>query len=471
MLFPSKYNHMVRLMTGDGQEVRVLNNLFLGAADIINEELYEAFDTAEKIGIFTAAADLQENVCKHFVDKGYLYDDPNAEEKKIIAIAENYRTRDQIAAGLEGGQYGFITSLHCNLACGYCFQQKKADSTGFLTRQQVDMGLAAIAKAEENVSALLGGKKTLPKISITGGEPLLRNRENLDAVNYLMSRLEALGWPFNITTNGTLLKEFVAEHAATQRCRNVQVTLDGPREVHNQRRYYRGGGASFDKIAEGTDAALRAGWKITLRVCLDMANVRRLPELAEYIIGRGWMEYKDFSAYVSPVTDHGSICGDDTPRDEADLIEVLLNIIQENPDILKVFDIKHFRGFNYVERILVQKNPRFPVVFRCEAVTGMYIFDPMGDIHVCLEAVGDRSLRIGSYEPAWRIDEENFTRWTKRTAMTVAQCRTCKIRFICAGGCTMESFNRPDPEVCMPFLREIETAWNYFAQTRPGLFA
>ncbi|MBI2907942.1 MAG: radical SAM protein [Chloroflexi bacterium] len=470
MLYPSKYNHLVRCTTSAGREVRILSNLFLGAADVVNEEVYDSFDAAERNGASAPSPGLPQTACEHFVEKGYLYTDPDAEEKKVRAISENYRTRDQIAAGLEGGQYGFITSLQCNLACPYCFQQKKADSTGFLSKRQVDSGLASIAKAEEHVAALMGAP-SLPKISITGGEPLLRNRANLEVLDYLLSRLEDLGWPFNITTNGTELREFVAEHQATGRCRNVQVTLDGPREVHDGRRCFRGGGPSFEKICAGIDAALRSGWNLTLRVCLDMANVRSLPELAAFIIGRGWANYNTFSAYVSPVTDHGSICGDVVPRDEAHLLDALLNVIKDRPDVSKIFDVKHFRGFNYVERLLVQKNPRFPVIFRCEAVTGMYIFDPLGDIHVCLEAVGDPSLRIGTYDPMWRIEDEAFARWTTRNALSVSLCQACKVRFLCAGGCTMESFHREDSEVCMPFLREIDIAWHYFAQARPELFA
>jgi uncharacterized protein len=467
-LYPSKYNHLVQL-EDNKKNIYILSNLFIGAADLIEKELFDTFKKAENIGVFSPPPDFSKGSSDYFIKKGYLYPNTDEEEKLIRAISENYKTRDKIAAGLKGGQYGFITSLNCNLACPYCFQQKKADSVGFLSRRQVDLGLDSIRRAEELVEAIMG-ESSLPKISITGGEPLLRHRSNLEVLDYLLSRLEDLQWPYNITTNGTELKSFVEEHARSDRCRNIQVTLDGPREIHDQRRCYRGGGPSFDRICEGVDAALSEGWYLTLRVCLDMSNVKYLPELAEFIIDKRWPEHDVFNAYVSPVTDHGSICGDIVPRDEADLLDELLDLVAYDPVVLDVFDIKHFRGFNYVDRLLIQKNPRFPVIFRCEAVTGMYIFDPLGDIHVCLEAVGDPSLRIGSYDPTWQIDEEAFTRWTKRTALTVPQCKECKVRFLCAGGCTMESFNKEDSEVCMPFLREIETSWKYFGKTKPELF-
>ena len=269
----------------------------------------------------------------------------------------------------------------------------------------------------------------------------------------------------------TELAQFVATHEPMDNCRNVQVTLDGPREIHDIRRCFRDGKSSFDCIVEGVSVALSAGWKITLRVNLDMSNVYYLPKLAEFVQQRGWCEFDNFFAYVSPVTDHGNLGTYDRPKDEADLLLALLNVVEKAPYLRDVFDIRHFRGFNYVERILLYKDPRYPVIHRCEAVMGMYIFDPRGDVHVCLEAVGDPSLRIGTYDPEWNLDEIAEARWTQRHVLNLEQCSICKIRFICAGGCTMESFNNENTARCMPFLREMDIAWQYYVKKQPELLA
>jgi uncharacterized protein len=470
MYSASQYNHLVRLPTCDGGTVRVLSNLFFGAADIVNETAYEAFMEGEKLGVIPEEL-LPENTWKHFLERGFVWPNPEAEEDLVRSLAYTYGQRDQIAAVLNGGSYGFVTSLDCNLACPYCFQRAKADSCGFLSPRQVDLALAAIERCEKCVSALNKGRTTSPKISITGGEPLLRNKTNLEVLYYLLGRLSELQWPYSITTNGTQLAEFVADHEPAKNCRNIQVTLDGPREIHNQRRCFRGGAASFDRIVEGVDVALSDGWKITLRVNLDMSNVDCVPDLAEFVQSRGWCECDDFFAYVSPVTDHGALAGYDTPMDESDLLLALLQVVDRSPVVRKVFDIRHFRGFNYVERILLHEDPRFPVIYRCEAVMGMYIFDPRGDLHVCLEAVGDPSLRVGTYDPEWDLDDTAAARWTQRHVLNMDECRTCKIRFICAGGCTMDGINHGDVARCMPFVREMDIAWQYYARNRPELFA
>ncbi|HII91504.1 MAG TPA: radical SAM protein [Methanosarcina sp.] len=469
MYYPSKYNHIIQLKAVDGKNFWVLNNLFFGATDIINKDVYEAFIEGEVNGKIPEQY-FSNEIWDHFLQKGFVWLDSSSEEDLVQSGAKTYGDRDQIAAGLNGGHYGFITSLHCNLACPYCFQKKKANSYGFLSPRQVDLGIDAINRLEERVMLINNNKKTLPKISITGGEPLLKNKENLEVLDYILEKLGDLRWPYSITTNGTELESFVTDHSPSSNCRNVQVTLDGPRNIHDKRRRSRSGISSFDQIIKGIDAALEDGWKITLRVNLDMNNINYLSELAKFVQTKGWGNFENFSAYASPVTDHGSLGGYDTPKDEADLLLATLETAEKFPIIRQIFDIRHFRGLNYVERILLEKNPKYPVIHRCEAVMGMYIFDPLGDTHVCLEAVGDPSMRVGRYDPEWKLDEKAASRWAQRHVLSIEKCNNCKVRFICAGGCTMESFNKGNNEACMPFLREIDIAWNYYAKKMPELF-
>ena len=469
MLFPSQYNHLVHVTTPNGEAHHIVSNLFVGSCNVVNAEVFTMFQEAEENGQIQTDR-LTEDAKRHFLQSGLLHTEPDREEQLIESTGGTYGDRDQIAAGLHGGQYGFITSLYCNLDCPYCFQKEKADSCGYLSKRQIDLGLDVIEVCERRVADLASLKNTIPKISITGGEPLLRNRNNLESVDYLMEQLDQRGWPFNITTNGTELSHFVTEHDQLDRCRNIQITLDGPKHVHDTRRCFRGGTPSFDHIVEGADAALRAGWKLTLRVNLDMSNVNDLPELVGFVEQRGWLDFENFSAYVSPVTDHGPIGGHEVPKDEADLLEAVLAVVEENPGVSRVFNIKHFRGFNYVRQMLVEKKPLYPVMFRCEAVTGMFIFDPKGDVHVCLEAVGDSNLRVGRYDPEFILDDAVFEKWANRNVLQLANCKNCKVRFVCAGGCALESFNKRDGEYCMPFLREMEIAWHYYGRTRPELF-
>ncbi len=466
MYTTSKFNHLTKIELPDGASRYILSNLLTGASMIINKKYYDIF-ISDKV--------LPENVDKdflhHLLNRCFIYKDIEEEEAVICKVAEKYCDRESLAAGLGGGYYGFITSLHCNLACPYCFQRKNASKFGFLTKEMIDKAIDFIYKNEEMIKEKFKLDITSPKISVTGGEPLLLNKENKEAFLHLIKRLNEMNYQYSITTNGTNLIEFSEYFTPGENCRNIQVTLDGPREIHDKRRKYKDGSPSFDIICSNIDFALKQNWKITLRVNLDMNNVAYLSQLADYIIDREFYNNKNFYAYVSPVTDHGNLGDYETPKDEADLLETLLGIVEKKPYIKEVFDIKHFRGFNYVERMLIENNPRYPVLFRCEAVMGMYIFAPEGDIYMCLESVGDPSLSVGKYSPDLVLNEEIYSKWARRNVMNLKDCQNCKIKFLCAGGCSMECINNNTESACMPFLREMDMAWKYYGRTKPELFA
>lgn len=463
MLYQSAYNHIVKVNINK-KEQYILMNLFTGGSictDAAHSDIFrEKIINEEK---------LKYDFASYLLDKSYIYKDVDEEQRYINELFAKDADRDEISARLNGGYYGFITSLYCNLKCPYCFQQRQADSIGFFDQGCIDAALRAIEICESKVKSRFGLSETRPKISITGGEPLLESNQNIKSLKYLLSNLSKLNYPYSITTNGTLLFSFAQEYKNICNCRNVQVTIDGPETVHNSRRAYRNGAGSFGDICKGIDFCLNEGWKITLRVNLDITNISNLAELARFIDMR-WMKYENFYAYVSPITDHGNLGTYEKPIDEADLLLRLLTEINKHPIIRKVFDIKHFRGFSYVEQIILKKSPRYPVVFRCEAISGMYIFAPDNKIYVCLESVGELGMEVGRYFPKLEICDSSLKKWSMRNALNIDRCRECKIRFICAGGCTIESFKKADTDVCMPFLKEIDIAWDYYAENRPDLF-
>jgi len=466
MYYLSKYNHLFETRTATGKPVRLLSNLFLGASTQVNENIYTVFQAGEKTRTIDENV-LSADILHYFIDRGYLWTEATSEEVMIETAFKQSFNRDGMSENLQSSHYGFITSMNCNLDCPYCFQRNKSDSGSTLTSKQVDLAFNVIANHQEKVQDFIKNKR-FPKITITGGEPLLRNKANLQVLEYLLERLGALQWKYNIITNGTELTQFVETRSLDENCRHIQVTLDGSAEIHDRRRCFRNGTPSFKKICSGIDAALSANWPIVLRVNLDINNVNYMSELAKFIQTQGWCNHPNFHAYLSPVTNHNNL--DDYPENnEASLLVELLCLIRGNPEIRDVFDIRHFLGFSYVED-MVNKKPRFPNYYRCEDVRKMYIFDSKGDIYSCLEAVGNPLFRIGTYDPNFELNHSSIAQWTERNVMTLDNCRNCKICFICAGGCAFEGFNYPEKIHCMPFLEEIDIAWEHYVKTKPELF-
>ncbi len=166
MYYPSQYNHLFETTTVTGKPIRLLTNLFFGASLQVNEAVYQIFKEGEKNGEIQKKY-LNANVWQYLLDKGFVWTKSTSEDAMIESLFSRQLNGDGMAAHLKGGDYGFITSLNCNLACPYCFQRTKADSCGVLTPKQVDLAFNVIESRETKIKSLVKENKNfLPKISI-----------------------------------------------------------------------------------------------------------------------------------------------------------------------------------------------------------------------------------------------------------------------------------------------------------------
>ena len=89
-----------------------------------------------------------------------------------------------------------------------------------------------------------------------------------------------------VITNGALLTREVAERLVAVGVTRVQVTLDGPAAIHDQRRPMRGGQPTFDKILRNLKA-IKGLIDVVIRVNLDEGNRAHVPELARLLADEG----------------------------------------------------------------------------------------------------------------------------------------------------------------------------------------
>lgn len=127
----------------------------------------------------------------------------------------------------------FKLTLACNLRCKMC---------AFRESGQVAARLSESLPIERWKAVVDDVATFRPYISVTGGEPLLYPGV-ADLIAYIRSR----GLMCTITTNGTML----ARHAEKlMECAPdlLMVSIDGPREVHDE---IRGGSGVFERACEG----------------------------------------------------------------------------------------------------------------------------------------------------------------------------------------------------------------------------
>ncbi len=148
----------------------------------------------------------------------------------------------------------------CNLKCHHCYQ------TGVSTEE---LSLLEIREVLAEVSEMLSAwsdsyrLEFSPSFNVTGGEPFLRR----DLFEILAAMVES-GFSVYLLSNGTLIDQDRAEKLAGLGVKGVQISIEGPEEVHDTIR----GQGSFAASRRGIDHLLAAGLQVTLNATLSELN-------------------------------------------------------------------------------------------------------------------------------------------------------------------------------------------------------
>lgn len=182
----------------------------------------------------------------------------------------------------------FLPTIACQLECGYCFEN------GGVRMKGMEDGI--IAKSREWLDNYL---TTHPEIDtfrlvLFGGEPLLRKDVVAKALSifYSLAQEHRLKFWSELTSNGELLDEETAALLAKYKWLRVQITLDGPQDVHDARRHGRNKRPTFINVIRNIKMLLATDYiqKVDIRISLDLNNADRVPELIKYLVTFGAQE-------------------------------------------------------------------------------------------------------------------------------------------------------------------------------------
>jgi radical SAM protein with 4Fe4S-binding SPASM domain len=155
----------------------------------------------------------------------------------------------------------------CNLSCSHCYQ------TGGRVEE---LSLAEIREVLDEATEMLRGWSAAyqltfsPSLNVTGGEPLLR-KDLFEILHEMRSRDFAI----YLLTNGTLIDNEKAMALADLGVRGVQVSIEGPREIHDSIR----GKGSFRSACRGVSCLVAAGLQVTLNATLSELNADKFREM------------------------------------------------------------------------------------------------------------------------------------------------------------------------------------------------
>jgi uncharacterized protein len=196
------------------------------------------------------------------------------------------------------------SSEQCNLRCVYCYE------TFALGHMKLDVAKGIVRLIEKRVEDGLDWLE----IEFFGGEPL----GAWNTVKYVTGNAYELCQQYGVkligamTTNSMLLHmdrlEWLAQHGITA----FQITLDGPREIHDTRRVSAHKTGSFDVIWQRLammHASNLAGLVVTIRVHFDASSwpiLVKQPSILDTIIEAFVRHDPRFKLYFHPVENWGA---------------------------------------------------------------------------------------------------------------------------------------------------------------------
>lgn len=416
-MYVSKYVSQFEI---DGDEVLLVNAL-TGAVDVATADLLPTLHAGSSALPGDTLALLQK--------RGYLLTSAAEEQRLLKQIGDRAQS---MRRGKRPREYIICPTYSCNLACAYCFERTIDPRPEVMTDDQVD-------RLFEAIDILLPQEPIPPVLQLFGGEPLVPGTRH--AVVRIFEKARERDLEVNLVTNGVNIIPFAD---VIERFRDsilaFQITIDGPADVHDQRRKFPGSGraGTFAQMAAGVDHLVKHGHKVSLRINVDRQNIDRLPELAEIIEGMRWPETGNIRCGAVPVLTH---TGDTTYpyyMREDEIVARMTDMYDKHAGLSSIITFEYFRLVNRIAKALDLGGTECagPNFHYCEACMGDdVVFGVDGYVYACPEAVAQPQFAIGRFIPKLEIDERQRALWEDRSALKIPKCRDCAIVSFCAGGC------------------------------------
>lgn len=311
----------------------------------------------------------------------------------------------------------------CNIGCTYCYEEGTSSLT--MTERVV----AGVLRWMERRIVQDGIREIYP--GLFGGEPLLYPRllfQVMDGFHELRQRYGVTG-EFYSSSNGMLLTEQLAEQLGKRGLTQLQISLDGPAEIHDIRRIGKRGQPSFQEALRGIKIAVEYIRNVTVKVNFDRQNRSSVSALFDLLCAQGLQSRVDVKLEAIA----HQLPGSRTLHDPAHVIP---------PEAVEMADA-------YLELMLVARQRGLKVRQDTAHTTPCMfssqhgvIIGPEGNIYKCISLVGRPEFKVGTVF-ADTYDHEEYERQMD-TTRRLSQCyeEACPYIPVCAGGCAYEAVVR-----------------------------
>ena len=405
----SKYNHTVKYNGG----YIVFNTLNLSLI-LLDQKLV---DMLKENNIVSFLNSLTGDEVESLVENGILVE-KDIDEIKLIKDAYWYNKYNDDTLHIS-----ILTTLDCNFACPYCFETRR----NVRLTEKVEKSIIKFIKTQSV------GKKTI-HLDWYGGEPLL----NIDSIERISKEIisyadqKGLNYYTSLTSNGYLLTDEILKRLLNIKIKSAQITLDGPKDVHDSMRPLANKQGTFDTIITNIKNASKH-ITINLRININQENYTRIDELLRSLVGIDNLcvaikaivpaSYKEYNKNVLVAKDYA-------------------NIVMKEYKYAQKLGIK-----TAIDKLFSGSMNRYCIVDS----DSKFIVSPTRRLFKCGESyLDDEPGIIGeiSEDEVLEINEKKKVFWDK-DPFAFSECIDCKLLPLCFGGCQMKR-NIKKVEPCSP---------------------
>ena len=327
-----------------------------------------------------------------------------------------------------------LLSDACNIRCRYCYFLAPMPSGYRFSRMKRETAIEALNLFSRCVKRSIAKGHPEQHIVIYGGEPTLNKEVLLEVLRYIdeLKAKELLPGklPVTVNTNGILLDEEILTQCKTTGA-VVAISIDGPKEIHDQMRVYSSGKGTFDEVMHSYRLAQEMGVKTGICVTIDRHNLFRMKEIVQWLADELGAKGMGFNILIENEA-NPIISGEKTQYGEI--------VAQE---LIESFKVARAAG-TYEDRMMRRvKNflDKAPVLSDCGGCGLQIVVSPDDKIGVCQAFCGGKEFFVT--EPLETFEPEShryWKQWRKRSPFNNEACKSCIALGNCGGGCPYNAY-------------------------------
>lgn len=318
-----------------------------------------------------------------------------------------------------------VTTRSCQFNCSYCFEK------GISQKEQLDIKTAdkTVLWCQNYLNKHHDCNKL--KVVLYGGEPLLNKR----IIEYILPRLyniageKHLLFKLDIVTNGELLDLKTLSFLNRYNLETAQITVDGPKEIHDKRRIRKDGKGTFDRIIQNISMGFSQNLlkKVHLQITFDRQNVHLIPALFDFLVMHNLQQKIELS-FISIFPTIREQLGQRVP--DSHFAKFGLSERENAIKYLWLVQEARERGFNVPKKWMIG-----PVCIATKV--NSVIIEPNGDLLKCPRAVGYKEFVFGDIFSATEAYDPNFNQFD---FLKKCLSKDCPLLPLCNGGCRFQSY-------------------------------